>query len=151
MGIRKIRTFDDPILRKNCKKVTEINNNIRTILDDMLETLHSTPNGAALAAPQIGILKRLVVIDFGEEQMKLINPSVVLSEGEQFEVEGCLSFPDSWGKVHRPKKVIVEALNEKGEKITIEGVDFMAKCLCHEIDHLNGIVFIDKVEEWTKI
>jgi len=143
--------FEDEILRKRCKPVEKINEKILKILDDMVETLHNTPNGGALAANQIGILRRLVVVDTGDDVLKLINPEIVSSEGNQFEPEACLSFPGLWGKVHRPQKVTVRALNEAGEEIIIEGTDFMAKCLCHEIDHLDGLVFIDKAEELTEI
>lgn len=151
MALRKIRTFDDKILRKQCKPVDKITERIQEILDDMVETLHDTPNGGALAANQIGILKRLVVVDLGNGVLKLINPLIISAEGDQFEPEGCLSFPGLWGKVHRPKKVTVKALNERGIVIIIEEIDFMAKCLCHEIDHLDGLVFIDKAEELKRI
>ncbi len=151
MALRQIRMFEDEILRKRCKPVEKINEKILKILDDMVETLHNTPNGGALAANQIGILRRLVVVDTGDDVLKLINPEIVSSEGNQFEPEACLSFPGLWGKVHRPQKVTVRALNEAGEEIIIEGTDFMAKCLCHEIDHLDGLVFIDKAEELTEI
>lgn len=148
MAIRKIRKFRDPMLRKKSREVAEVDDHIREILDDMLETLHSLPHGGALAAPQIGVLKRLVVIDLEDNLYKLVNPVIVSAKGEQYETEGCLSFPDIWGKVRRPKTVTVEALNEFGEKITVKGKGLMAKCFCHEIDHLDGIVFIDKAEEF---
>lgn len=151
MVLRQIRMFEDEILRKKCKPVEKITERIQEILDDMAETLHNTPNGGALAANQIGILRRLVVVDTENGVLKLINPEIISAEGDQFEPEACLSFPGLWGKVHRPQKVIVRALNEKGEEIIIEGTDFMAKCLCHEIDHLDGLVFIDKAEELTEI
>lgn len=151
MALRNLRIQDDPILRKKAKPVSQVNDKIRMILDDMVETLHHTPNGGALAANQIGVLKRLVVIDLGEGVVKLVNPEITKAEGEQFEIEGCLSFPDVWGKVRRPLNVTVTAWNEDGEPIIIEGEGLMAKCLCHELDHLDGIVFIDKVEEFIEI
>lgn len=151
MVLRQIRMFEDEILRKKCKPVEKITERIQEILDDMVETLHNTPNGGALAANQIGILRRLVVVDTENGVLKLINPEIISAEGSQFEPEACLSFPGLWGKVRRPQKVTVRALNEKGEEIIIEGTDFMAKCLCHEIDHLDGLVFIDKAEELTEI
>ena len=151
MVLRQIRMFEDEILRKKCKPVEKITERIQEILDDMVETLHNTPNGGALAANQIGILRRLVVVDTENGVLKLINPEIISAEGDQFEPEACLSFPGLWGKVHRPQKVTAKALNEKGEEIIIEGTDFMAKCLCHEIDHLDGLVFIDKAEELTEI
>ena len=147
MALREIRTNYDSILRKKSKPVEEVNDRIRMILDDMVETLHNTPNGGALAANQVGVLRRLVVIDLGESVKKLINPVIVSSQGEQFEPEACLSFPGLWGRVRRPQSVVVKALDENGCEIEIQASDFMAKCLCHEIDHLDGIVFTDKAEE----
>ncbi len=147
MALREIRTNDDSILRKKSKSVEQVNDRIRMILDDMVETLHNTPNGGALAANQVGVLRRLVVIDLGEGVKKLINPVIVSSQGEQFEPEACLSFPGLWGRVRRPQSVVVKALDENGCETEIHASDFMAKCLCHEIDHLDGIVFIDKAEE----
>ncbi|MCC0632301.1 peptide deformylase [Clostridioides sp. ZZV15-6388] len=151
MALREIRTFDDEILRKKSKNVEKVDNKIRDLLNDMAETMYNTPNGGGLAGCQVGILKRLVVIDLGEGLIKLVNPEIIKEEGEQIVVEGCLSFPDVWGKLKRPKKVTVQALNENGEKITIKGSGLMAKCLCHEIDHLNGIVFTDKLIERVKL
>lgn len=148
MAILNMRYEGDEILRKKCKEVKAVDDRIREILEDMAETLYNTPNGAAVAANQLGILKRLVVIDMGEGLIKLVNPVVVQAEGEQEVVEGCLSFPDKVGKLMRPKNVVVKAFNEKGEALTITGTDDMAKCLCHEIDHLDGICFTDKVVEW---
>lgn len=150
MALRQIRINDDEILRKKCRKVEEVNDHIRMILDDMLDTLHNTKNGAAIAAPQVGILKRLVVIDMGTGIYKLVNPEIVEESGEQKCIEGCLSFPNRYGKTIRPEKVTVKALNENGEEVTIEGEGDMAKCFCHEIDHLDGIVFVDKVVEWLR-
>lgn len=150
MALRQIRLNDDEILRKKCRKVEEVNDHIRMILDDMLDTLHNTENGAAIAAPQVGILKRLVVIDMGTGIYKLVNPEIIKTSGQQKCIEGCLSFPGRFGKIIRPQKVTVKALNENGEEITIEGEGDMAKCFCHEIDHLDGIVFVDKVVEWLK-
>lgn len=147
MALREIRTFKDSVLRKKCKQVEQVDDRVRVLLDDMVETMHNTKNGAGLSACQVGILRRLVVIDLGEGIIKLVNPKIIYSEGEQFELEGCLSFPGIWGRVHRPEKVIVNALNENGDEITIQGEGFMAKCLCHEIDHLNGIVFVDVASE----
>lgn len=150
MAKRGLRYNDDPILRKYCKEVPKVDDNIRTLLDDMLDTLHSTSNGAAIAAPQIGILKRLVVIDLGTGIYKLVNPVIIKSSGSQECIEGCLSFPDLFGKTIRPQKVTVNYLDEYGMPQTITGENIMAKCLCHEIDHLNGELFIDKVIEWLK-
>lgn len=145
MAIRQLRQDEDAVLRKKCKKVTEIDEKIQMILEDMLETLHSIPNSAAIAANQVGILKRLVVIDMGDGVMKLVNPEIIETSGEQECIEGCLSFPGKFGTTIRPQKVTVKALNENGEEIIITGEADLAKCFCHELDHLDGEVFIDKV------
>lgn len=150
MAIRQMRYFGDEVLRKKCRPVEEVNDRIRKILDDMHETLQNTENGAAIAAPQVGVLMRLVVIDAGEGVIKLVNPKIIKKSGSQEVVEGCLSIPNIFGKLKRPYKVTVEALNENGEKIVIKGEGFMAKCLCHEIDHLDGILFTDFVTEYVK-
>lgn len=142
---RQIKKFDDPALRQACRPVAEVNDRVRQLLGDMAETMYASPNGGGLAANQVGILKRLVVIDLGEGLIQLVNPEIVEQEGEQVTLEGCLSFPNVWGTVRRPARVVVKALNERGEPITIEGRDMLAKCLCHEIDHLDGKVFVDKV------
>ena len=127
-----------------------VDDKIRQLLDDMLETLHQTENGAALAANQVGILKRLVVIDFNETQLKLVNPQIIVSSGVQECVEGCLSFPNRFVKTIRPQKVTLQALNEYGKEIIVVGEGEMAKCFCHELEHLDGEIFLDKaVEEIT--
>ena len=148
MALRKIRINEDTILRKRCKEVQIIDNSIRNLLCDMVDTLYATPNGAAIATCQIGILKRLVVIDMGEGVIKLINPKIIGTSGEQECIEGCLSIPDRFGKTIRPQQVTIQALNENGEEIILNGQGEMAKCLCHEIDHLDGILFTDKVIEF---
>ncbi len=149
MALRNIRTHGDYILRKHSKVVERIDDRILTLLKDMADTMYSE-NGAGLAAPQVGILKRLVVIDMGEGLINLINPEIVESNGIQEVTEGCLSIPGKWGKLDRPAKVKVKALNDEGKEIIIEGEGDLAKCLCHEIDHLNGVLFIDKVKEFLK-
>jgi len=146
MAIRQLRYIGDPILRKKSKEVTEINDRIRTLLDDMLETMYEY-EGVGLAAPQVGILRRVVVIDIGEGPIKLINPEIIYEEGEFTDVEGCLSIPNRAGTVKRPEKVKVKYLDENGEEKIIEGTGLLAKALCHEIDHLDGILFIDKMIE----
>lgn len=148
MALRQIRLLGDDILRKKSRDVEVVDDKIRQILNDMVDTLHNTDNGAAIAAPQIGILKKLVVIDMGEGVIKLINPKIVKKEGIQEVVEGCLSIPNKFGKLKRPAKVTVEALDENGKKITLTGTGDLAKCFCHEIDHLYGILFIDLVTEY---
>lgn len=151
MALRQLRYEGDEILRKKCKKVEEVDDHIRMILDDMLDTLHNTEDGAAIAAPQIGILKRLVVIDMRTGIIKLVNPEIIEEKGIQECVEGCLSIPNKYGNTIRPKKVTIKALNENGEEIILTGRGEMAKCFCHEIDHLDGILFIDKVTKWLKM
>lgn len=150
MALRKIRLSNDDILRKKSKVVEKVDDRIRLILNDMADTMYNTENGGGLAAPQIGILKRLVVMDMGQGLIKLVNPKIIYKEGEQKVVEGCLSIPDTWGKLKRPAKVIVQALDENGEEVTFTGTGDLAKCFCHEIDHLDGILFTDLVTEYIR-
>ncbi len=144
MAIRKIIENGDPILRKTAKEVEKVDEKIQILIEDMIETLHKY-NGVGLAAPQVGILKRVIVIDTydGNDVLILINPKIIKTKGEQTVEEGCLSFPNQYAKVVRPKEVIVEAMNENGDKIRVEGKDLLAQALMHEIDHLNGILFVD--------
>lgn len=151
MALREIRMFDDQFLHKVSKHVDKVDDHTREILNDMAETMYNTQNGGGLAACQVGILRRLVVVDMGQGLLKLVNPQIVESEGEQLVVEGCLSCPGIWGRVWRPKRVLVKALDENGAAITIEAYDELAKCLCHETDHLNGILFTDKIIEYVDI
>ncbi|MCR4904938.1 MAG: peptide deformylase [Clostridiales bacterium] len=144
MAILNIVKEGDPLLRKKCRPVTEVTPRILTLLDDMKETLIEA-NGAGLAAPQVGILRRIALVDLGEEIVELINPEIVESEGEQEEVEGCLSVPDVWGITKRPAWVKVKAMNRDGEEFEVEGEGLNARCLCHEIDHLDGHLFTDNV------
>ena len=147
MAIRQIREEQDPILKKISREVEVVDDKIRQLLDDMIETMHKY-NGVGLAAVQVGILKRVIVIDLyeeGVEPLKLINPVIVKQKGQQECEEGCLSFPNKYAKIIRPKEVVVEALDENGKKVRIEGKDLLAQALAHEIDHLNGIVFVDKM------
>ncbi|HOQ15908.1 MAG: peptide deformylase [Epulopiscium sp.] len=144
MALRQIRTDGDEILRKKAKKVEQITPSIITLLEDMVETMYNA-DGVGLAAPQVGVLRRVVVIDIGEGVIELINPELIETEGEQIGPEGCLSVPGVTGEVERPLKVKVKALNRKGEEFIIEGEGLLARALCHEIDHLDGIIFTDKV------
>jgi len=144
MALRNIRKNGDEILRKRSREVKEIRDRELSLLNDMLETMYAA-EGVGLAAPQVGILKRIVVIDVGEGPVKLINPEIIEMSGSCIDYEGCLSIPGEQGRVDRPVAVKVSALNEKGEKIEITGNDFFARALCHEIDHLNGILFIDRM------
>ena len=146
MAIRSIREEGDEILRKQSREVEKVDDKIRELLDDMVETMNKY-NGVGLAAVQVGILKRVIVIDLYDDKgpIKLINPVIIKEKGEQEVEEGCLSFPNKYAKMIRPKEVTVEALDENGKKIKIQGKDLLAQALAHEIDHLNGIVFIDKM------
>lgn len=142
MALRKIRTDNDPILRKISKPVLEITENVKTLAGDMLDTMYEA-SGVGLAAPQVGLLKRLVVIDVGDGPIVMINPEIVEKDGEQVHQEGCLSLPGKAGDVIRPAHVKANALNLDGQHITVEGEGLLAVAICHEIDHLNGILFID--------
>lgn len=142
MALREIRLSTDEILRKICKPVKEITPATILLLDDMVETMHQA-NGVGLAAPQVGILKRIVVIDIGEGLVELINPVIVEKKGSVIDYEGCLSLPGKSALVERPEYVQVKALNREGEEITVTGEDLMAVALCHELDHLDGILYID--------
>ena len=146
MAIRKIREEGDEILKKKSREIEEIDDRILELLDDMVETMHKY-NGVGLAAVQVGVLKRAIVIDLYDDKgpIKLINPVIVKEEGEQEVEEGCLSFPNKYAKLIRPAKVTVEALNKKGKKVKINAKELLAQVLSHEIDHLNGIVFVDKM------
>ncbi|WP_058485311.1 peptide deformylase [Defluviitalea phaphyphila] len=144
MALREIRKNGDEILRKKCKEVKEINKSILILLDDMTETMYEA-GGVGLAAPQVGVLKRVVVIDIGEGIIELINPEIIEEDGEQIGPEGCLSVPGITGEVKRPNKVKVKALNRNGEEFVLEGEGLLARAFCHEIDHLNGILFTDNV------
>ena len=150
MAIRNLRYGDDEILKKRAREIETIDEKIRELAQDMLDTMHKY-EGVGLAGPQVGILKRIIVIDLYEEntQYILINPVIKKAKGEQIVDEGCLSFPNQYAKVKRPKSVVVEALDIHGKKIKVEGKDLLAQALSHEIDHLTGQVFIDKIEEGT--
>ena len=147
MARLNILTEEDPLLRKKSKDITEITPRIKQLLDDMVQTMRQA-NGVGLAAPQVGVLRRAVVIECEENVVyKLINPKIVFQEGIQKGPEGCLSIPGKSGTVERPNHVIVSALNENGEEIQVDGKELLARALCHEIDHLDGILYIDKAEE----
>jgi len=143
MALRNIRINEDPILRKISKVVKNIDERTQILIDDMLDTMYES-NGVGLAAPQVGILKRVVVIDIGDGPIVLINPEIVETNGEVKDVEGCLSVPGKQGNVIRPQYVKVKAEDRDGNSIEIQGEDLLARALCHEIDHLNGILYTDK-------
>lgn len=146
MALRNIRYYneEDTILRKKSKIVKIIDEKTRILLDDMADTMYRA-NGVGLAAPQIGVLKRLAVIDIGEGLVKLVNPVIIEQSGEQQDMEGCLSVPDISGEVIRPQKVRIKAQNENGDYFEMEGTGLLARAFCHELDHLDGILFIDKI------
>lgn len=151
MAIREIRKKGDEVLRKKSKPVTEISDRINELIDDMLDTMYNA-DGVGLAAPQVGILKRICVIDVGDGPIVLINPEKIEESAEQIQAaEGCLSIPGIYGEVKRPARVVVKALNRKGEPFTVEGTDMLARTLCHEMDHLDGILFEDKVIRYIDV
>lgn len=149
MALRQIRYDGDDILRKVCKEVKEVTPRLETLINDMFDTMYEA-NGVGLAAPQVGILKRLVVIDIGEEEpLVLINPVITEKSGSQTGDEGCLSLPGKAATVTRPEHVICEAYNEAMEPITVEGTGLLARAICHELDHLDGILYKDVAEPGT--
>lgn len=145
MAIRNIRELGDEVLTKKCREVKEMNDRTRELIEDMLETMYEA-NGVGLAAPQVGVLKRIVVIDIGEGPVVLINPEIVETSGSQTGSEGCLSVPGKAGTVTRPNYAKVVALDENMEEYTIEGTELMARAICHECDHLEGKLYVDLVE-----
>ena len=150
MAKRNIRHLGDDVLRKKSRTVETIDERIVQLLDDMAETMYAS-DGVGLAAPQVGILKRIAVIDIGDGLIELINPEIVSFEGSEKDIEGCLSVPGRYGYVLRPEKVKVVALDRNGEKLEIEATGMLKKALCHEIDHLDGIVFVDKVTQYVEV
>jgi peptide deformylase len=147
MAVKEILPFGDPILRKTAKPVGELNDRVLKMLDDLTDTLYAKEGRAGLAAPQIGYLRRLAVLDCGEGLIELINPEIVEMEGEQTGAEACLSFPGYYGIVRRAQKVKVKSMNRRGETVFLEAEGYAARCMQHEIDHLNGILFVDRVQD----
>ena len=145
MAFRNIRTLGDDCLGKVCKEVKEINTRTRVLIDDMLDTMYEA-NGVGLAAPQVGILKRIVVIDVGEGPIVMINPVILETSGEQTGDEGCLSVPGKAGTVTRPNYVKAKAFDEDMNEFEIEGTELLARAICHECDHLDGHLYVEKVE-----
>ena len=145
MAIRNIRVEEDEILRKKCKEVKEVTERTRTLIDDMLDTMYEA-EGVGLAAPQVGILKRIVVIDVGEGPIVMINPRIIAQDGEQTGDEGCLSVPGKAGCVTRPYYVKVKAQDTDMNEVFFEGEELLARAFCHEIDHLDGHLYVEKVE-----
>lgn len=145
MALRKIRIMGDKVLERTCREVTEMTPRIRELIADMLETMYDA-DGVGLAAPQVGVLRRIVVIDIGEGPLVMINPVIVETAGSQTGSEGCLSLPGQAGIVTRPDYVKVKALNENMEEFEVEGTQMLARAICHECDHLDGIMYVSKVE-----
>lgn len=145
MALRKLRLEGDEILRKKSREVKEVTPKIQTLVEDMIETMYEN-QGVGLAAPQIGMLKRIFVVDIGEGPVVFINPEITEQSGEQFGVEGCLSVPGKQGDVLRPYKVVVSALDKDGQPFEMEAEEFMARAICHEYDHLEGVLYVDIAE-----
>ena len=146
MGIREVREIGDEILTKHCKDVPKMTFRTKILIEDMLDTMYEK-NGVGLAAPQVGVLKKIVVIDVGEGPIVLINPEIIEASGEQTGEEGCLSVPGKWGIVTRPERVKIRALNQDMEPFEMEGEGLLARAFCHEIDHLFGELYVDKTED----
>lgn len=149
MGLRKILTDQDPALHKVCRPVEKFDRKLEKLLDDMKETL-ADANGVGLAAPQVGILRRVVVVDTGEEVLELVNPTLVETSGEQIGAEGCLSVPGKYGLVKRPYYAKVRAQDRNGAWFEAEGEELIARCFCHELDHLDGIVYTEIMERFLR-
>ena len=149
MAIRNVVKMGDPVLNKKAKKVVDFNEKLHTLLDDMADTMYNE-DGVGLAAPQFGILRRAVVVDIGTGLIELINPQIIAQEGEQTDVEGCLSVVDYVAEVTRPNYVKVKAQDRNGKDFEIEGEGLMARAFCHELDHLEGILFVERVEKGDK-
>lgn len=149
MAIREIRKEGDPILAKVCKEVTSFDNKLHILLDDMYETMKKQ-DGVGLAAPQVGILKRACVIDVGTGPIELVNPSIIEESGSQTGSEGCLSVPGVFGMVERPEKVTVRAQDRDGKWFKIKGEELLARAFCHEIEHLDGHLFRERVTEYCE-
>lgn len=146
MAIRNVVKMGDPVLNKKAKKVVDFNEKLHTLLDDMADTMYNE-DGVGLAAPQVGILRRAVIVDIGTGLIELINPQIIAQEGEQTDVEGCLSVVDYVAEVTRPNYVKVKAQDRNGKDFEIEGEGLMARAFCHELDHLEGILFVERVEK----
>lgn len=147
MALRNLRYEGNEILRKKSKEVSVVDDKIRTLLDDLVETMYEN-DGVGLAAPQVGILKRAVVIDVEDGNVyKMVNPKIIKRSGEQIGQEGCLSVPETKGIVRRPMNVTVEYTDENGKQVILDAEDILARCICHEVDHLDGILFTDRVKK----
>lgn len=150
MALRVIKLDGDPVLRKKSKAIDEVTDRIRILLDDMVETMIDA-DGIGLAAPQVGVLRRAIVVDIGEGIIKMVNPEILEKDGSVVDVEGCLSVPNLSGTVERPETVKVKYIDENNEEIILETKELLARAICHEIDHLNGILYTDKVLEYVDL
>ena len=152
MAVLQIRTLPDPVLRQKAKKVTKIDKSVQKLIDDMIDTLHADPNRAGLAAPQVGVLLRIAVIELPEQELiTLINPEIVKREGERIVQEGCLSIPGYFGEIKRAVTVKVKAQDRYGKQFRLKAEEFMAQALEQEIEHLDGILYIDHLESQEKL
>ena len=147
MAIRNIRTYGDSCLTKECKPIKEMNHKLQVLIEDMLDTMYEA-NGVGLAAPQVGILKRVAIVSVDDDYYEIINPEIIMVSGEQTGPEGCLSVPGVYGTVSRPMQVTVKAQDRFGKEFTVSGEGLLARAFCHEIDHLDGTLFKDKVIEY---
>lgn len=150
MALRNIRTEGDEILRKISKPVEEISETVKTLINDMKETMASS-NGVGIAAPQVGVLKRVIIVDVGDGPIEFVNPEIFFEEGECIGAEGCLSVPEVYGEVKRPMKIKVRGKNISGQPFELDAQDMFARVICHEVDHLNGILFRDKVIKYIDV
>ncbi len=149
MAIRNIVKTGDDVLLKKCRNVDKFDEKLWMLLDDMAETMDAA-NGVGLAAPQVGLLRRVVVVDIGEGRIELINPEIIASSGEQEGAEGCLSFPNEWGIVTRPMNVTVRAQDRYGKTFEVSGTEILARAFCHELDHLDGVCFVSRASRMLK-
>ena len=150
MAIRNVRIEGDEILRKKTREVTVIDDKIKQLLNDMADTMYKN-EGVGLAAPQVGMLKKIVIVDIGEGLIEFINPVILKAKGKKVYKEGCLSVPHVYGQVTRPLKIKVKALDRNGNEFVLEAEEFMAQAICHELDHLEGILFIDKATNLERV
>ena len=150
MAQLEIVTYPDPVLSSEAQAVPRVSRRVRRLARDMLETMYAAP-GVGLAAPQVGVQKRVIVVDVGENPITLINPEITAAEGAQVGLEGCLSLPDLVGEVRRAEWVVVNGLDRRGKPITVEGEGLLARALLHEVDHLDGILFIARIEDPTRL
>lgn len=149
MAVRNIVKYGDDVLTKKCRTIEKFDERLETLIEDLFDTLYAS-GGVGLAAPQVGVMRRVAVIDLGDAPYELVNPEIIAEEGEQTGEEGCLSYPGRFGIVTRPMKVKVKAQNRRGEWCEYDGEELLARAFCHEIDHLDGNMFMNLVTEWVE-